>query len=263
MSFILDALRKVEDEKRRGSGSQSTEPGMGGADGLGRRRQTLFMGRQTLFMGAIALASAAVTAVVLSLFLSGGQDANGLNEARTEAVPTSPLPEPVATLALGDGDDELEFLPPLSQPEPEPEPPPEPEPEAIVDANEASAFAPAALGETPAAEPPPPEPERAPPIRVVGRERSARVDSVPRVGTDVADEPPEPELEPEGEAVESGEAIPSLVLQGTSVIDGNPVAVISDQRVFEGDLIEGARVVRIGEREVELELEGKRFVLRL
>jgi|GEM_PF-4111200 len=255
MSFILDALRKVEDEKRRGPGSQSTEPGMGGADGLGRRRQTLFMGRQTLFMGAIALASAAVTAVVLSLFLSGGQDANGLNEARTEAVPASPLPEPVATLALGDGDDELELLPPLSQPEPEPE--------AIVDANEASAFAPAALGETPAAEPPPPEPERAPPIRVVGRERSARVDSVPRVGTDVADEPPEPELEPEGEAVESGEAIPSLVLQGTSVIDGNPVAVISDQRVFEGDLIEGARVVRIGEREVELELEGKRFVLRL
>ena len=57
--------------------------------------------------------------------------------------------------------------------------------------------------------------------------------------------------------------IPSLVLQGTSVIDGNPVAVISDQRVFEGDLIEGARVLRIGEREVELELEGKRFVLRL
>ncbi len=71
------------------------------------------------------------------------------------------------------------------------------------------------------------------------------------------------EVEEALEPVESNVAIPTLVLQGTSVIDGNPVAVISDQRVFEGDLIEGARVVRIGEREVELELEGKRFVLRL
>ena len=140
---------------------------------------------------------------------------------------------------------------------PKPGPPPEPEPETIVEASSASASAPAALGETPAAEAPPPEPEPEPaaPIRVVGRERTARVDFAPPFDADEAEEPME--------SGESDVAIPSLVLQGTSVIDGNPVAVISDQRVFEGDLIEGARVVRIGEREVELELEGKRFVLRL
>ncbi len=240
MSFILDALRKVEDEKRSGPGSQSTEPSIGGAGGLGRRRQTLFM-------GAVALASAAVTAVLLSLFMSGGEpvtkDSNGLNETPSEPA------------AAADGDDELKLLPPL----PEPEPPPQPEPETIV---EAPASAPAALAEPPFAEAlpePEPERERAAPIRVVGRERTAKVDFAPPFDADEVEEPPDPETE----AVESDVTIPSLVLQGTSVIDGNPVAVISDQRVFEGDLIEGARVLRIGEREVELELEGKRFVLRL
>ena len=238
MSFILDALRKVEDEKRSGPGSQSTEPSIGGAGGPGRRRQTLFM-------GAVALASAAVTAVLLSLFMSGAEpvtkDSNGLNETPSEPA------------AAADGDDELKLLPPL----PEPEPPPQLEPETIV---EAPASAPAALAEPPFAEAlPEPEPERAAPIRVVGRERTAKVDFAPPFDAYEVEEPPDPETE----AVESDVTIPSLVLQGTSVIDGNPVAVISDQRVFEGDLIEGARVLRIGEREVELELEGKRFVLRL
>ena len=240
MSFILDALRKVEDEKRSGSGSQSIEPSIGEAGGPGRRRQTLFM-------GAVALASAAATTVALTLFMSGSEpgtkDSDGLNEIS---------PEPAAAAA---GNDELKLLPRLA----EPEPPTQPEPETIV---EAPASAPAALGEPPFAEVPPepePEPEPAAPIRVVGRERTARVDFATTLGADEVEDPPDPETE----AVESDVTIPSLVLQGTSVIDGNPVAVISDQRVFEGDLIEGARVLRIGEREVELELEGKRFVLRL
>ena len=236
MSFILDALRKVEDEKRSGSGSQSIEPSIGEAGGPGRRRQTLFM-------GAVALASAAATTVALTLFMSGSEpgtkDSDGLNEIS---------PEPAAAAA---GNDELKLLPRLA----EPEPPTQPEPETIV---EAPASAPAALGEPPFAEVPP-EPEPAAPIRVVGRERTARVDFATTLGADEVEDPPDPETE----AVESDVTIPSLVLQGTSVIDGNPVAVISDQRVFEGDLIEGARVLRIGEREVELELEGKRFVLRL
>jgi hypothetical protein len=53
------------------------------------------------------------------------------------------------------------------------------------------------------------------------------------------------------------------VLQGTSVLDGRPVAVVSDRRVFEGDTIEGAIVIRIEERSVELEFQGKRFTLTL
>ena len=56
---------------------------------------------------------------------------------------------------------------------------------------------------------------------------------------------------------------PNLILQGTSVIDGEPIAVINDQRVFEGDHVEGARVMGIEERAVELELEGFLFTIRL
>ena len=176
MSFILDALRKVEDEKRSGSGSQSIEPSIGEAGGPGRRRQTLFM-------GAVALASAAATTVALTLFMSGSEpgtkDSDGLNEIS---------PEPAAAAA---GNDELKLLPRLA----------EPEPETIV---EAPASAPAALGEPPFAEVPP-EPEPAAPIRVVGRERTARVDFATTLGADEVEDPPDPETE----AVESDVTIPS------------------------------------------------------
>ena len=244
MSFILDALRKVEDEKRRGPGSQSTDPGLGEAGGIGRRRQTAVM-------SVIALASALVTAAVLSLFMLDKSDPTS-PQSLDESVSARSLPEPAATLALADGDDELQLLPPLAQPEREPEPDP-----TTLEARSAPASAPATLEETPPAEAL--LPERAAPIRVVGRGQTARVDFATPFDPDGSEELPEPETFPVGSDVAS----PSLVLQGTSVIDGNPVAVISDQRVFEGDFIEGARVVRIGEREVELELEGQRFVLRL
>ena len=55
----------------------------------------------------------------------------------------------------------------------------------------------------------------------------------------------------------------NLVLQGTSAIDGRAVAVISERRVFEGDRIDGALVLRIMEREVELEYKGELFRLQL
>jgi hypothetical protein len=64
-------------------------------------------------------------------------------------------------------------------------------------------------------------------------------------------------------ANEPAAELPRLVLQGTSVLDGRPVAVVSDRRVFEGDIIEGAVVITIGERSVELEFEGQRFTLTL
>jgi hypothetical protein len=88
-------------------------------------------------------------------------------------------------------------------------------------------------------------------IRLVGQaspERSASESSVP--GREGAEDPLPGHF-------------PKLVLQGTSVIDGAPVAVISDRRVFEGDSIDGARVVEIEERAVTLEFEGRRFTLSL
>jgi hypothetical protein len=43
--------------------------------------------------------------------------------------------------------------------------------------------------------------------------------------------------------------------------DGHPVAVINDRMVRVGDALEGARIVRIGEGEVELEAGGRRFTV--
>lgn len=53
-----------------------------------------------------------------------------------------------------------------------------------------------------------------------------------------------------------------LVLQAISERDGQPVALISDHLLREGDTLEGARILHIGETEVELELDGRRLTLR-
>lgn len=55
---------------------------------------------------------------------------------------------------------------------------------------------------------------------------------------------------------------PALVLQAITVQDGRPVALISDRLLREGDEIDGVRIVRIGEAEVEIEVGGQRSVLR-
>jgi hypothetical protein len=46
---------------------------------------------------------------------------------------------------------------------------------------------------------------------------------------------------------------PSVILNGTLTSGKTPVAVIDGKTLFEGDLIQGWRVVRIGTREVGLE----------
>jgi hypothetical protein len=53
-----------------------------------------------------------------------------------------------------------------------------------------------------------------------------------------------------------------LRLNAISQRDGRPLALINDHLVFEGDSFDGVRVVRIGETEVEVEIGGKRHVLR-
>jgi hypothetical protein len=54
---------------------------------------------------------------------------------------------------------------------------------------------------------------------------------------------------------------PAWVLQAITQRDGRPLALINDRLVREGDSLNGARVVRIGETEVELEVAGRRLVL--
>jgi hypothetical protein len=53
-----------------------------------------------------------------------------------------------------------------------------------------------------------------------------------------------------------------LRLNAISQRDGKPVALINDRLVFEGDGFDGVRVLRIGEAEVEVEVRGRRRVLR-
>ena len=58
--------------------------------------------------------------------------------------------------------------------------------------------------------------------------------------------------------------VPSLTLQAVSEQDGNPVALINDRLLREGDAFDGVKVLRIapGEVEVEIEATGERRVLR-
>ena len=53
-----------------------------------------------------------------------------------------------------------------------------------------------------------------------------------------------------------------LRLSAISERDGRPIAVVNDRVVGEGDTVEGARVVRIGATEVDVEVDGARRTLR-
>jgi hypothetical protein len=56
---------------------------------------------------------------------------------------------------------------------------------------------------------------------------------------------------------------PTLLLQAISERDSRPVAVINDQLVREGELFEGARILRIGADSVDVLLEsGKKATVR-
>jgi hypothetical protein len=51
-------------------------------------------------------------------------------------------------------------------------------------------------------------------------------------------------------------------LNAISVRDGHPVAILNDRLVREGDSFDGIQVLRIGEAEVEVEVNGVRRMLR-
>jgi len=54
----------------------------------------------------------------------------------------------------------------------------------------------------------------------------------------------------------------AFTLQAISEREGRPVAIVNDRLLREGDSIDGARIVRIAKDEVELELAGRRVLLR-
>jgi hypothetical protein len=187
MSFILDALRKVDRENRP---PVDEVPPVVGVERV--RKERLRRRYQFAAMAAIAALSAATTALLLR-------------------EPRNIQPEPQLGRKVESPVVEAE---PLQNEEPAPERKPAPPPRAAKPGARPVAATPAAV--SPRAEPPQEEPPR---------------------------------------------ELPRLVLQGTSVLDGRPVAVVSDRRVFVGDIIDGAIVLRIEERLVELEFDGRRFTL--
>jgi hypothetical protein len=191
MSFILDALRKVDEENRQ---SGEMVPPVAAIE---RLRQERVQRRRSQFaaMAAIALASVVATALLLR------------RPSPAPDLPSAPAPQTTVEAVVESPVPEIK--------------PPRTEAEAVVPEGARKPVEPSSK-------------------RAVRPERDV----------------PTPSM-----ANEPAAELPRLVLQGTSVLDGRPVAVVSDRRVFEGDIIEGAVVITIGERSVELEFEGQRFTL--
>jgi hypothetical protein len=239
MSFILDALKKLERQKQKESGaSGADETVMEGGRRWGETRRRVFAG-----WGGVTLALAALIVAVLALYQSRSGDAPAL----TESEPAGPSPRPEAA--------EEESLPSTSPPAEgrdasDSEKVNNDRPTASQNMQEAVLEAPEEAEPEDAGSVPEEEIESAPPVRLVG----SSAGELTR---------PEPISEDEDVSDEIPEGLPELVLQGTSVVGGRPIAVINYRRLFEGDLIEGARITKIADRIVELEYEGKRFVLKL
>ena len=243
MSFILDALKKVD---RKKDGHVQDGVVMQG----GRR-----WGDTKFPWGLTAVVLVAVVALALAtvaLFRSspGGEagEAGGVEPARENAATSAGQAPPSSSVAVP-AEGETTLSDDVASPEP-------------ADTDSVSPVDSTVTAETvemPATEvgaeglEEMEESVTAPPVTLVGRASAglAAPEAPDRDdGADGADEQPPSEL-------------PPLVLQGTSVIDEKPVAVVNYQRLFEGDFIEGARVVKILERAVELEFKGTRFTIRL
>jgi len=67
---------------------------------------------------------------------------------------------------------------------------------------------------------------------------------------------------PSREAPPAAGAPDDLRLNAITRRDGRPVALVNDRLVFEGDSFDGVKILRIGEAEVEVEVHGRRRVLR-
>lgn len=222
MSFILDALKKLERQKQDGAGSADVAFVEGGRPFRAETR-----GRWIVW-GSVIVAIAALIIAGAALF----ETMRALRPADSAAISTEPPPfEGAGSAPSMDRDRQT------GAGEPSVGPPP------VSSVNVAT---------TPSVESMEAEPseegeaiETAHAVRLVGRSGAERA------------RPAEERLDPTEFEIPAG--LPQLVLQGTSIVDGKPVAVVNYQRLFEGDFIEGARVIRISESVVELEYQGERF----
>jgi len=242
MSFILDALKKLERQKQEGDPSQSgDQPVMVGGRRWGEKRAGSAFG-----WGSVIVAVAALIVAGLALYRSLAPSAATSSNGALPTAPASSPPESSApdTSATGAESKDMGEPEPESPPGSSRESPPRGTPASDDGKSEPEQQYVEELGESELD-----EIETSPPVRLIGRPRGERT-------------PEEKSEEPAALTSEIPEGLPELVLQGTSVVDGKSIAVVNYQRLFEGDTIEGARVIRITDRFVELEYEGKRFTLK-
>ncbi len=217
MSFILDALKKLEREK------QTREPEVvvvgpvpwGGADHRG--------GRRWLFLSGVAVAAIVGGA---GWWLGSGSHF----DAAPKPMPTS-LPEagPIAATPA--------------------EPPPRVQPEPPATPRRAAAPTPA------------PAPRR---LGLPGNEKGTPEAETPEPTVSERSAPPPAEtavvvedLPPASPAADDAEDV-AFRLSAISTQDGEPVALLNDRLVREGDAFGGVRILRIGATEIEIEVDGER-----
>lgn len=246
MSFILDALRKVEAERKRSSSGEESRIAIEGGREWAQPRSVF-----VLTLATVALL--ALVAIGLATY----------DLIRTRSSP----PRATATVDLRAADPApaASFAPPPA--------PRSPATSAVVSApapvTPPPSAAPAALEGQPEVEP---DVEPAPPVRLVGAGSDvSRAAASPPAPVDVVEETPPAEApaadpsssaEPPPRAEASLSPLPDLVLQGTALVEDRAVAIVNFQKVFEGDIISGARVMKILDRAIELEYLGKRYTLR-
>ena len=107
------------------------------------------------------------------------------------------------------------------------------------------------------------------PVAPAAAETRARTSSAPapparRLAVPTLHEPARPPAPDEGApaAAVTRPAPDDLRLNAITRRDGRPVALINERLVFEGDSFDGVKILHIGEAEVEVEIRGRRRVLR-
>jgi hypothetical protein len=133
-----------------------------------------------------------------------------------------------------------------------------------------SALPPVQAPATPAPTPPPatlpaavvPAEPTAPPIRLSRPIPSPQPRVLPPSTATASETPQPPAPAAQGARPTAPAPAGDLRLTAISQRDGKPVALINDRLVFEGDSFDGITVIRIGDAEVEVEVQGQRRVLR-
>jgi general secretion pathway protein B len=232
VSFILDALKKLERDK------QAREPGVvmvgpvpwGGADRHRRGRR-------------LVVAAVAVGAVLTGTWWwlrAGPTPSPTVDRGDAAEAPAEPAPVggPAGSESPGSPADGATARLPTAAPERAAAPtgPPSVPPSRELDL-------------------PPAEPS---PAALASREPAASGEVAEDVIGEAEDEGAEPSPPIEAAPDESVAPQPEFRLTAISTRDGQPIALLNDRLVREGDSFGGVRILRIGATEVEIEVDGER-----